>query len=740
MKALILFIIISDHYKGNWLQALARRLYPGISTRVTAPFLLATVVVAGIGVFIVTRLVAGSIQERLNNQLVDSAKAASNTVVEIERQHISILRAMVFTEGIDLAIQERDIERIDRLLRPVAVNSAVDEVIVFDSRGQGIFQLTRSSLSFTLEYQVSEPDDLTGRDGVVRVIKGEVDALGDKYVDVVRGENGYIFYFNSPVLNEDGVLVGGISVGITTNKLIRQMSEQALSSLTLYLPEGGILDTTFRTVPEADLLLPSAESYEIYQKVRRTNPTEERNLNQVTYQVLYVPLEIRSQQIGILAVALPKNFIADRIGTSRNALAALFSTLFVGIAVMGLMVSRSISNPVKQLVSTTRAIREGDLSKRVGLETPDELGELSISFDHMTEQLVESNEEIKRLYHEQVQETARRDAVLSSISDALLVLNPARKITLLNEAAENLMHQCEREESANLRFAQLCSTPEQLSHPQTVKMLNQSFSVLATPVTMPSEELLGHVIVFRDITALVEAERLKDEIILQLSHELRTPLSAAKGYNDLVLLLKNGLLDEQGNHFVASTSEQLAVLERMINQVIDVSKMIAGNFHVEMENIELTEILRNVIDENLPMMNKRQHQMITFLPGNRLWLRGDRTRLAQVADHLLRNACSYTPPGGTIELNVKIRDGYSYIMVHDNGVGIDDDELPRVFDCMFRGRSAEAGPTDTRGLGLGLYIAKQVVEAHRGAISVRSRRGYGTTAAIELPLRGGNGR
>ncbi|MBZ0307517.1 MAG: HAMP domain-containing protein, partial [Anaerolineae bacterium] len=380
------------------MQALVRRLYPGIGTRVTAPFLLATVVVAGIGVFIVTRLVAGSIQERLNNKLVDSANAATNTVVEVERQHISILRAMVFTEGIDTAIEERDLERIDRLLRPVTVNSAVDDVIIFDAHGQGIFQITRSSLSFALEYQLSEPGDLTERTGVIRVIKGEVDALGDKYVDIVNGENGYIFYFNAPVLNEDGVLVGGISVGITTNKLIRQMSEQALSSLSLYLPEGAILDTTFRTVPQAELQLTTEEALEINGKVRRTNPTEERILNQVTYQVLYVPLEIRSQQIGILAVALPKNFIADRIGTSRNALAMLFSTLFVGIAVMGLMVSRSISNPVKQLVSTTRAIREGDLSKRVGLETPDELGELSVSFDHMTEQLVESNEQIKRMY------------------------------------------------------------------------------------------------------------------------------------------------------------------------------------------------------------------------------------------------------------------------------------------------------------------------------------------------------
>lgn len=716
------------------LQSVGKKLYPGIGARITFPFLLATIVVAGIGVFIVTRLVAGSIQERINNQLVDSAQAASNTVVEIERQQITVLRSIAFTEGIDSAIEARDLTEIDKLLRPIAFNTGVDEVIVFDAGGNSLFQLARPD-NFSMDYTSGEVENLAEREGIQRVVRGEVDALGDKQVDIVQTEQGTMFYFNSPILNENKQLVGGVSIGISSNNLIRRVREQALSSISIYSPDGQIIDTTFRTVDPAELILLPEQANELNERVQETNPTEEKIFSLTTYQVLYVPFEIRGIQRGILAVALPKNFIADKIGTSRDALAALFSSLFMGIAVIGIVVSRTISNPVKQLVKTTRAIREGDLSKRVGLVLPDELGELSLSFDHMTDQLVQRNQEISQLYHEQIHETARREAVLSSVTDAMIVFNSALKITLTNQAADTLIQQCKMDVDAYMQFNQLCEDPERLQVPQTISLVNQVFSVLSTPVTLPNEQLLGHVVVFRDITALIKAERLKDEIILQLSHELRTPLTAAKGYLDLVKMLKRAQIDEQGNQFLGQTHDQLGILERMINQVIDVSTMIAGNFHVALEKCELSEIIRTAVEENMSLIQQRGHQIMTFLPGGSIWIAGDKGRLIQVVDHLLRNAHSYTSTGGLIEVNAKVRGAYVYVSVHDNGVGIDADEIELVFDCMYRGRSADAGPTDSRGLGLGLFIAKQVVEAHYGQIFIRSQRDYGTTVTFALPLK-----
>src|SRR5206468_10879427 len=109
--------------------------YPGIRARIIAPFLLVVILIAGIGVFTVTRLVAGSIQERFSNQLADSASAASNSIVEIERQQLSTLRLMVFTEGLPDALSKKDIASLEQYLRPVATNAGIDDVIVFDNTG-----------------------------------------------------------------------------------------------------------------------------------------------------------------------------------------------------------------------------------------------------------------------------------------------------------------------------------------------------------------------------------------------------------------------------------------------------------------------------------------------------------------------------------------------------------------------------------------------------------------------------
>ena len=120
-----------------------RRFYPGIHARLILPFLLVSIIIAGVGVFFVTRLVAGSVQERFTNQLLDSAQAATNSIVEVERQQLALLRVMAYTEGVAGALLDSDADRLDVWLRPLAANDEVDELIVFDLHGQSILRLGR---------------------------------------------------------------------------------------------------------------------------------------------------------------------------------------------------------------------------------------------------------------------------------------------------------------------------------------------------------------------------------------------------------------------------------------------------------------------------------------------------------------------------------------------------------------------------------------------------------------------
>jgi two-component system sensor histidine kinase VicK len=546
-----------------------------------------------------------------------------------------------------------------------------------------------------------------------------------------------MFYISAAVTDHADTLVGGISVGISAAHLAERVSQQSLSSVSVFRSDGMLLGTTFRTVEPVVLNLDNQHAGQLLNDVVNSSPIEETALAGTPYQILYAPFQMRSQDIGLLAVALPSNFIVERSSTSRDVFGAMFSALFIVVGVIGVITARSITRPIAKLVDTTRAIREGDLSKRVELKTPDELGELGVSFDNMTDKLVRQNQQIKRLYRQQLQETARRQAVLSSISDAVIVQDPRGKIILRNPTAEALTAAVDSNLNEHRSFGELLHRPAELAQPRTVNFADQFFSVLATPVCMPNGELLGYVIVFRDITALVESERLKDELMLQMSHELRTPLAAARGYVDLVKMLDGQSLSDQSHIYIDSATDSMAVLERMVNQVIDVSSIVSDRFHIEVETFNLSHVLDELIAAWKPVAEKRELTLTLFRPSSDLWIEADPRHLGQVFDHLLRNAYSYTLPGGLMEVRAEIQGARMVVSVLDSGVGIGPDEIEKVFERMYRGRSADAGPTDARGLGLGLYLSKRIVEAHEGAIKLESQLNFGTIVTVELPLRQG---
>ncbi|HEX2907777.1 MAG TPA: ATP-binding protein [Phototrophicaceae bacterium] len=713
--------------KNRW-----ANLYPTISARITGPFLLMVIIIAAVGVYVVTYLVAGSIQERFSNQLISSADAATSSIVDIERQQLATLRLLVFTQGVDKALETHDTASLDLWLRPIAANAHLDRLLLFDRAGQVLLHFMRDENSGGVQYTLLPTTDLQAWSGVQQVLQVQVDVQGDKFVDVRAEDTGSVLYISAPVFDDLGVLQGGISVGITLSQIARRTYEQALSAVTLYEKTGGVLGTTLQS-QQSQLVLDADHAAQLLAAAETSSPIEKIVLNNEEYQVLYVPFQVRSTAIGLLGVALPSRFLVEQTSTSRDLFGLLFSGMFAVVAVLGIGIGRTITRPVARLVETTRLIRDGDLSQRVGLRMPDELGELSVSFDHMTDQLVQRNQEINQLYLAQLQETVRRDAVLSSIADAVMVQNPSGKIILRNRTADKLLQLVQQNRQMRRTFIQLCKYPGELAEPRTVNFGDQFFSVLATTVLMPDGELLGYVIVFRDITVLIENERIKDEMILQLSHELRTPLTAARGYVDLLNMLEQQRLSTQGQGFVENVSTHLHTLERMVNQVIDVSAIIAHQFVLDIEPLDLTELLQTHLQIWEPLLAQRELALSFTLPPT-LPLTGDARRLGQMIDHLLHNAYSYTLPGGIVKVEAQANGTAVTMAVIDSGVGIGSHEIDKVFERLYRGQSADAGPTDSRGLGLGLYLARHIVEAHQGTIRLESQIDVGTVVTVQLPV------
>ena len=227
-----------------------------------------------------------------------------------------------------------------------------------------------------------------------------------------------------------------------------------------------------------------------------------------------------------------------------------------------------------------------------------------------------------------------------------------------------------------------------------------------------------------------EAERAKDEFFATVSHELRTPLTSIKGYAELMLgsLVEAGL--EQERSYLEVIRRNTGRLERLVEDVLFVARLGAGEFECQARPLDLRELIAGCVEAAQPKAGEKQIEL-TFKGHEVVQVRGDEDRLAQLIDNLISNALKYTPDGGRV--GVRVHGGnQAVVMVEDSGIGIPLAEQEQLFDRFFRGSSAEHQVIP--GVGLGLTIAKGIVDSHGGQISVESGGSAGSTFSVELPL------
>ncbi len=227
--------------------------------------------------------------------------------------------------------------------------------------------------------------------------------------------------------------------------------------------------------------------------------------------------------------------------------------------------------------------------------------------------------------------------------------------------------------------------------------------------------------------------RIKDEFLATLSHELRTPLSAILGWTQLLAKAHAGSMTPDIRHAVEVIDRNARLQVKLVDDLLDLSKIISGKLRLELRETSIADVVQAAIDSAQPAANAKDIRLTAALDPTPATVTADSGRLQQVVWNLLSNAIKFTPKGGQIELLLRRRDARVELSVSDTGIGIPAHFLPHVFD-----RFAQQDSSTTRahgGLGLGLAIARQLVELHGGSISAASKgEGLGATFAIELPL------
>ncbi|HVE15305.1 MAG TPA: response regulator [Chthoniobacterales bacterium] len=234
----------------------------------------------------------------------------------------------------------------------------------------------------------------------------------------------------------------------------------------------------------------------------------------------------------------------------------------------------------------------------------------------------------------------------------------------------------------------------------------------------------------RQRDALELADRRKDEFLAVLAHELRNPLTPIRYGLDMMRMSPGQAPAED---MQAMMDRQLTHLVRLIDDLMDVSRISRGKIDLRKAHISLQAALQSAIEASRPFIESRRHALTLDIPEEPLWLDADATRISQVISNLLNNAAKYTSEGGQIGLSVNPTGNQVFISITDNGIGIPEEMLPRIFDLFTQ--VEKRGERSRGGLGIGLALARQLVELHQGTLEASSAgNGQGSTFVVQLPL------
>lgn len=254
---------------------------------------------------------------------------------------------------------------------------------------------------------------------------------------------------------------------------------------------------------------------------------------------------------------------------------------------------------------------------------------------------------------------------------------------------------------------------------------------LSAPVHGPDHQVLGSVTVFHDITTFKQLDEMKSNFVHMVAHELRSPLATIKQQMEVVLEGLAGELTEKQRELLNRSRGRIQSLLELINDLLDVAKIESGHGIQQQVPLKIEEIL----EETMTFMKTRaESQKIALrleLPSELPLIQADRRSMEEVFTNLISNAINYSPDGGTVTISAIAHGSYLEVLVNDTGIGIEPDEVPKIFDKFYRVKHSRT--RQVVGTGLGLAIVKGIIDSHRGSVDVQSEPGAGTTFRILLP-------
>ncbi|MBU1852738.1 MAG: PAS domain S-box protein [Candidatus Omnitrophica bacterium] len=400
--------------------------------------------------------------------------------------------------------------------------------------------------------------------------------------------------------------------------------------------------------------------------------------------------------------------------------------------------SKQRSEEVSKIVSS---IVSKELERRA--ETNNQ--KLDRKYKDIIEQKTQSQDIAWKKYKKVLADKKETEAVIRSIAEGLVVVDPKGNVIMMNPAAEKLLGVSGEEKigtpiSENVKKDQLISLTKSSSGGKEIEIISQgdeTKKILRSSSAVIEDkngQTVGMVSVLSDITKQKELQEMKSSFVSNVTHELRTPLVAVQKSIYLLLNETTGQISETQREFLSLAERNLKRLGILIDDLLDLSKLEAGKMQIKRKY----DSIEKVIDESVGSLHlwarsksiRIDKKIQKDVPDVNL----DPDRIVQVLNNLIGNAIKFTPENGNITISATLKnDDEVELVVQDTGIGISKEDLPKVFDKFYQ--TGERIPTDISGTGVGLSIAKEIVELHGGKIWAESEKGNETKFIFTLPIK-----
>ena len=445
-----------------------------------------------------------------------------------------------------------------------------------------------------------------------------------------------------------------------------------------------------------------------------------------------VPIIEKGEILGTARVALPLTRVESSVNRVIISIVVAMSITTILVILAAWIIARTTTRPIRELTRESQKITSGEFGHRITVGTKDESGQLANAFNEMSLNL-------KRLVETISEDRAKLMSILDNMADGVILTDIEGNIVLTNKAVQNLFRI--RDENAKAKplievirdhelndILKSCLETGQEQIVQFDSGISNKF-LRAIAILVDQERQGGALVLVQDLTELKGLQTMRRELVGNLSHEFRTPLAGIKA---MVETLQGGAINDQTvtSDFLGRIEAEVNRLAQLVAELTELSRIETGKGELKLEQVDINLLIEEVIVQLKPQAERQNLSFNKKLTSDLPVIQADKERIRNVIVNLIHNAIKFSRTGGNITTATEIFEDSVLVEISDTGIGITEQDLPRIFERFYKTDKYRAG----QGSGMGLAIAKHIVEAHGGEIKVRSEEGKGSTFSFNLPI------